>query len=106
VYADQTITSGGHYSHTVGGKTTWKSGEKIVQQTSDYLAESSTKAVLKAPGGTIIIDGGGITLKGAVKIKGSLAISGGSATVAALKLRAKTGDDICIPCLLAKLKGG
>jgi type VI secretion system secreted protein VgrG len=103
VYADQKIKSGGHYSHTVGGKTTWKSGEKIQQLTKVYQIDAGSKAVVKAPGGTIIVDGSGITLKGAVKIKGSLAINGGSPdAVEALSLSAVVGEPICKTCLLNK----
>jgi hypothetical protein len=55
------------------------SGEKIVQQTSVYELGAGQKAIIKGPGGMIVIDGGSITLKGKVSIKGSLAISGGGA---------------------------
>jgi type VI secretion system secreted protein VgrG len=107
VYADQTITSGGHYSHTVGGKTTWKSGEKISFFTTDSLIEAKEKIVIKSSGGTIIIDGGSITLKGKVSIKGSLAISGGGAEVADMaKLRVNTGKPFCLACYLKSIQQG
>ena len=66
----------------------------------------SDRIVFKSAGGTIIIDGGGITLKGNVTIKGSVAISGGSGGGAeAATLRANKGSPICISCLIKEKEG-
>jgi type VI secretion system secreted protein VgrG len=62
--------------------------------------DAGSKAIIKAPGGTIILDGGGITLKGMVTIKGSLSISGGSPdAIETLNLSAIAGDPVCEDCL-------
>ncbi|MCD5380481.1 type VI secretion system tip protein VgrG, partial [Candidatus Gracilibacteria bacterium] len=104
VYADQIITTGGHHTHEVGGKAELKAGQKIKQRTKLYKVSGSDKVTLLGPSGTITIDSGGITLKGNVKIKGSLAITSGQAgMVEALQLRANVGQPLCIPCLLANL---
>ena len=78
VYADQYMTTGGHHSHEVGGRAELKVGQKIKQRTKIYKVSGSDKVTLLGPSGTIIIDSGGITLKGNVKIKGTLAVTSGS----------------------------
>ena len=104
VYADQYITTGGHHTHEVGGKAELKAGQKIKQRTKLYKVSGSDKVTLLGPSGTITIDSGGITLKGNVKIKGTLAVTSGSAgMVEALQARANLGKPLCIPCLLADL---
>jgi hypothetical protein len=68
------------------------------------VISGNEKVIFKGPGGTIIIDGGNITLKGKVTIKGSLDVSGGSPEkVDKLKLVANAGDLICVECLKNKL---
>ncbi len=77
-YANYTLKTGGHFSHTVNGKLDVKAGEHIKEITKLKEMHGSERIVFKSKGGTIIIDGGGITLKGNVTIKGNVAISGGS----------------------------
>ena len=77
-YANQTLKVGGHYDVTVNGKLDVKAGERIKEVTKLKEMHGSDRVVFKSAGGTIIIDGGGITLKGNVTIKGNVAISGGS----------------------------
>ncbi|HIQ16209.1 MAG TPA: type VI secretion system tip protein VgrG, partial [Leucothrix sp.] len=104
VYADQYITTGGHHSHEVGGKSDLKVGEKITHRTKTHQTTGSKKISLQGPSGMIKIDSGGITLKGNVKIKGSLAITSGAPdAVEKFKVRFQEGDDLCIPCLLKEL---
>jgi len=64
----------------------------------------SERIVFKSKGGTIIIDDGGITLKGNVTIKGNVAISGGSGGGAeAVDLRINSGQPFCKTCFLTKM---
>ena len=106
VYADQYMTTGGHHSHEVGGRAELKVGQKIKQRTKIYKVSGSDKVTLLGPSGTIIIDSGGITLKGNVKIKGTLAVTSGSPSpVPAMEARANSGKALCIPCMLKKLQG-
>ncbi|MDP8052812.1 type VI secretion system tip protein TssI/VgrG [Pasteurella atlantica] len=78
VYADQLITSGGNYSHEVSGKTEWQSGELFKQLCKEYDAVGYDEICFASQGGTVIISASGITFKGKVTIKGSLAIVGGT----------------------------
>jgi len=82
VFADQYITTGGHHTHDVGGKVTLKAGKKIVEITALHETIADEKYIIRSAGGEIIIDGGGITLKGNVNIKGNLSIVSGSASLA------------------------
>jgi len=77
-YANHDIITGGHFSHVTNGKRDVKAGEHIKEVTTIYQIDAGDRFVAKGKGGTIIIDGGGITLKGNVTIKGNVAISGGS----------------------------
>ena len=103
VYADQYITTGGHHTHEVGGRAELKAGQKIKQRTKIYTVGAEDKVSIVGPSGTIVIDSGGITLKGNVKIKGSLAITSGSPDqVESLQINFNKGKSICLPCLLAQ----
>ncbi len=77
-YANYTLKTGGHHSHTVNGKLDVKAGEHIKEVTKVYTIDAGDRFVAKSAGGTVIIDGGGITLKGNVTIKGNVAITSGS----------------------------
>ena len=101
VYADQIHTTGRHHTHEVGKKTDLKAGEKITHLTKVHQTNGSKKVSMSGPSGQIIIDSGGITLKGNVKIKGTLAITSGSPDqVESLKINFNKGKAICVPCLL------
>nr|MBS9783350.1 type VI secretion system tip protein VgrG [Pasteurella sp.] len=99
VFADQQITTGGHYQHNVSKKTEWKSGIEIKQKSKTIDIQGYQKVRLASQGGTIIIDGSGITLKGSVTIKGSLAIVGGAPdAIETFSLKANDGSPICEVC--------
>jgi type VI secretion system secreted protein VgrG len=101
IYANYKITTGGHYEQTTNGEQELKAGTHIKSITKEHVISGDEKVIFKGPGGTIIIDGGNITLKGKVTIKGSLDVSGGSPeAVEMLELEANEGDDICLSCLL------
>ena len=105
VYADQIVDTGGHHTHTVGGKAVIKAGEKIQELTSLHEIGVNDKAIIKAPGGTIILDSSGITLKGKVTIKGSLAIVGGHPDIVDfINLRSQSGKPFCLTCFLKNLQ--
>jgi len=100
-FANHEIKTGGHYKQTTNGEHELKAGTHIKSITKDHVISGNEKVIFKGPGGTIIIDGGNITLKGKVTIKGSLDVSGGSPeAVEMLELEANAGDDICLSCLL------
>ncbi len=100
-YANYTLKTGGHHRHTVNGKLDVKAGEHIKEVTKVHHIDAGERFVAKSAGGTIIIDGSGITLKGNVTIKGNVAITGGSPElVEAISLAAHAGDPICIPCMM------
>ena len=106
-YANYTLKTGGHFSHTVNGKLDVKAGTHIKEITKLKEMHGSERIVFKSKGGTIIIDGGGITLKGNVTIKGNVAISGGSPeAVAKWDAVVNKGDKICLKCLLDDVMKG
>jgi type VI secretion system secreted protein VgrG len=106
VYANHTHKVGGHLNQTVNGKVDVKAGEHIKEITKLKEMHGSERIVFKSKGGTIIIDGSGITLKGNVQIKGNVAITGGSPeAVAVWSAVANKGDAICWDCLLKDLAG-
>jgi len=101
IYADYTVKTGGHHTHTVNSRIDLKAGEHIKEITRLKEMHGSERIIFKSAGGSIIIDGGGITLKGNVTIKGNVAISpGGGGGAEAASLRAAKGLPICIPCFL------
>ena len=101
VFANQTITTGGHHRHEVGGESTFKVGDKITHQTKVHELSAHERFAIRGPGGAIIIDSRGITLKGNISIKGNVAITAGAAdSVNAFKSNFNAGKPICIPCLL------
>jgi type VI secretion system secreted protein VgrG len=98
-YANQTLKVGGHYDVTVNGKLDTKAGTHIKSVTKLYQIDAGDRFVAKSAGGTIIIDGGGITLKGNVTIKGNVAISGGSGGGAKqFSATINEGEPICEIC--------
>jgi len=100
-YANYTLKVGGHNEVTVNGRVDLKAGESIREVTKLKEMHGSDRIVFKSAGGTIIIDGGGITLKGNVTIKGNVAISAGSPeAVAKWNAVVNRGDKVCLNCLL------
>jgi type VI secretion system secreted protein VgrG len=105
IFANWEQTTGANFTQTTNGKHDIKAGTHIKSATKVHTLSGSEKIVIKGSGGTIILDASGITLKGVVKIKGSLALSGGGPEkVEAIDLAANIGDLICIPCLLKELE--
>ncbi len=61
---DRKAETGGHYGHRVEGRIDIEAGERIGQRTQVIELHASQRLVLRGPGGTITIDGSGITLDG------------------------------------------
>jgi len=99
IYANYKITTGGHYKQTTNGEQELKVGTQIKSITKEHVISGNEKVIFKGPGGTIIIDGGNITLKGKVTIKGSLDVSGGSPSFAPIPFgganEGKAKDKFC-----------
>jgi len=103
-YANHDIVTGGHFTHTTNGKRDIKAGTHVKEVTKLKEMHGSDRIVFKSKGGTIIIDGGGITLKGNVQIKGNVAISGGSGGGAqAVDFRINSVTKFCKTCFLKKM---
>jgi type VI secretion system secreted protein VgrG len=80
-------------------------GTHIKSVTTLHEMHGSERIVFKSKGGTIIIDGGGITLKGNVTIKGNVAISGGSPeSLMSFSATIHEGEPICEVCEQMKNK--
>jgi type VI secretion system secreted protein VgrG len=98
-FANWKQTTGANFTQVTNGKHDIKAGTHIKSATKVHTLSGSDKIVIKGNGGTIVLDAGGITLKGVVQIKGSLAVSGGSAeSVEVLNMRFNEGKPLCKPC--------
>ena len=71
--ANHWVSIGGHQEHTVEGHWQLNAGQAIRQRTKDYALHAADEVVIKGPGGTIRIDGAGITLDAiSILVKGPL----------------------------------
>ncbi len=76
--ANHWVSIGGHQELTVEGHSELQAGQAIRQRTTAYEVQAAESLTLKGPGGTIRIDGSGITLDGiAIMIKGPMSQKGG-----------------------------
>ncbi|EHC5872685.1 type VI secretion system tip protein VgrG, partial [Salmonella enterica subsp. enterica serovar Eastbourne] len=76
--ANHWVSIGGHQEHTVEGHSELQAGQAIRQRTKVYEIQAAESLSIKGPGGTISIDGSGITLNGiAIAVKGPMRKSGG-----------------------------
>jgi len=66
--ANHSVSVGGHMQQTIEGHLELKAGQAIRQHTRCYEIHASQSITLKAPGGTLRIDGNGITLDGVALI--------------------------------------
>ncbi|MBC3453003.1 type VI secretion system tip protein VgrG [Pseudomonas mosselii] len=66
--ANHSVSVGGHMQQTIEGYLELKAGQAIRQHTRCYEIHASQSITLKAPGGTLRIDGDGITLDGVALI--------------------------------------
>ncbi len=99
-FANHTIKTGGNHEQTTNGKHSLKAGTSIKTITKTHTLSGSDKAIIKGPAGTIILDDKGITLKGAVRVKGSFSVTGGSPdAVDQINLPVNTGEDLCLSCI-------
>jgi type VI secretion system secreted protein VgrG len=79
--ANHWIDTGGNVEHTVQGHHQLHAGQRIARKTAVYELQSAQRAVIKGPGGTITIDGGGITIEAvAIKFKGPISQQSGGAS--------------------------
>ncbi len=62
--ANHWVSIGGHQEQTVEGHSELQAGQSIVHRTKDYELHAGDQLEIKGPGGTIRIDGSGITLNG------------------------------------------
>ncbi|WP_050455497.1 hypothetical protein [Candidatus Burkholderia verschuerenii] len=71
--ANHIIDVGGHVKQTVQGGDKLIAGQSIERQTQRYELQAGDRAVFRGPGGTITLDGSGITIEGiAIRFKGPL----------------------------------
>ena len=69
------IRIGGNVEHYIKSHYRLAAGEGIAQKTTVFEVAADERIVLKAPGGSITIDGDGITLDGlTIKIKGPVTV--------------------------------
>ncbi len=79
--ANHRVSIGGHQEQTVEGHAELQAGQAIRQRTKVYEIHAGESLFLKGPGGTIRIDGSGITLDGvAIQVKGPMRQQSGSAS--------------------------
>ncbi|AOF52402.1 type IV secretion protein Rhs [Rodentibacter caecimuris] len=105
IYANQDVKTGRDYKHVVQAKAKLEVGELLKHHTKHANMEAENKVRVAGPGGTIIIDTKGITLKGKVTVKGDLITRGGAPEkIETLALLAHQGDDLCPICEAMKNK--
>ncbi|OOF41272.1 type IV secretion protein Rhs [Rodentibacter mrazii] len=105
VYANQEATTGRDYKHIVQRKAQLEVGQLLKHHTKHAKMDAETKMRLAGPGGTIIIDGKGITLKGKVTVKGDLVTTGGAPDkIETLSFLANEGEGLCQVCEAMKNK--
>ncbi|MCU1735683.1 type VI secretion system tip protein VgrG [Pseudomonas sp. 20P_3.2_Bac4] len=76
--ANQRVEIGGHLDQQVQGDVTVKAGQSITHHTKVYEIHAADAFVIKGPGGTLRIDGAGITLDGiALTLNGPATKTGG-----------------------------
>src|SRR5690606_9973672 len=76
--ANHWVEIGGHREERIAGNLNVEAGQAIEHKTQRYELSAST-IVLRAPGGSITLDGSGITLDAsAIQLKGSVSQSGGA----------------------------
>jgi len=76
--ANHWVSIGGHQEHTVEGHAELQAGQGIRHRTKEYALHAGDELVIKGPGGTIRIDGAGITLDAiSIQVKGPLQKQGG-----------------------------
>ena len=79
--ANHIIDVGGHVEQTVQGHHKLSAGQSIERQTQMYQLAAGDKAVIRGPGGTITLDGSGVTLEGvAIRFKGPITQENGGAS--------------------------
>jgi type VI secretion system secreted protein VgrG len=103
-YANHWMETGGHFEHITKGKYDLVAGTHIISKTTVHELSGSERVVFKGPGGTIILDSGGITLKGnhiALKAPSIAMTTGAPDMVESLSLAANKGLPICVDCMKA-----
>jgi type VI secretion system secreted protein VgrG len=92
---------GGHVEQTVQGHHKLNAGQSIERQTQVYQLGTSDHVVIRGPGGSITIDGGGIAIEGlAIKFKGPIQQSNGAGSPFNIKGVAKQGRPLNPLCAM------
>ena len=79
--ANHWVSIGGHQEHNVEGRSELQAGQAVRHRTKVYEIQATTHLTLKGPGGSIRIDGSGITLNGInIVLKGPMNKQGGGAS--------------------------
>ncbi|NER59571.1 type VI secretion system tip protein VgrG, partial [Pseudomonas sp. MAFF212428] len=106
--ANHRVEIGGHLEQAIAGHITVQAGEAIEQRTQVYEIQASNSLVLRSAGGTLRIDGAGITLEGvAIHIKGPVS-HGATGMGNALNIGGapEPGEPVCLSCLLKAIQEG
>nr|WP_077464905.1 type VI secretion system tip protein TssI/VgrG [Rodentibacter sp. Ppn85] len=99
VYANQESKTGRDYKHRVEAKAILEVGQLLKHHTKHANMEAENKVRVAGPGGTVIIDAKGITLKGKVTVKGDLITRGGAPDkIETLSFMANQGEELCQAC--------
>ena len=106
--ADHHVEIGGHLHQQVQGDVSLQAGQRIVHRTRVYEIHVADTLVLKGPGGSLCIDGTGITLDGtALEMKAPLTIiPGGSTHTIAATGAPNISEPVCVGCLLKAIAEG
>jgi type VI secretion system secreted protein VgrG len=97
--ANHIVDVGGHVEQTVQGHHKLTAGQRIERQTQNYQLQASQKVVIQGPGGTLIIDAGGVTIEGSViQLKGPINQASGGGNPFAFSGAPATGKPLDRMC--------
>jgi type VI secretion system secreted protein VgrG len=100
--ANHWVSIGGHQEHTVEGHSELQAGQAIRHRTKVYEIQAVENLSIKGPGGTIRIDGSGITLDAiSILVKGPMSKPGsGTGNVLALSAAPRAGQSMVRACAM------
>ena len=106
--ANQRVEISGYLDQQVQGDVRLQAGQSITQRTKVHEIHASEAVIIKAPGGTLRIDGAGITIDGiAIRELAPMTMSAaGSSNSIVMAGVPVTGEPVCVGCLLKAMAEG
>ncbi|ECH9271568.1 hypothetical protein AAP84_24515, partial [Salmonella enterica subsp. enterica] len=97
--SDRTAETGGQYQHRVAGHIDVSAGSSLTQRAETIILQATDILQIRGPGGTITVDGDGVTIEGLVlRLKGPVRITedgAGNALQQAVEAVAAKPPSVC-----------